>query len=365
MKNNRSLRKYRGEECLNCGHPLDRSDVYCSNCGQLNSTKKLNFDDFFSEFFSGIFAYDSRFQRTLKALLFQPGKISKDYIQGKRARYANPFRFYLSASIIFFLLMSFTNSLDDMDFDNDREVLQEELITVPQDSLKAINEKLNKIPGLRDQQFSTDSLAAALQEEASYKEVYVTQEALDTMSLSNSSSKRFDVFSEFYKETKIANATRALDSLNYVHSRYNEWLYKKAVDWNLLMDNPQVFVTYFISKLPFIIFFYLPIFALFIWLLYIRRPFNYMEHLIFAFHVQTTFFVLYSLALLFDYFISGDWGTTIAGFTFVFYLYKALRKFYNQKRVKTVLKFVILTTIFFILAIITAAIALLASFAIY
>ena len=365
MKSTRSLRKYRGEECLNCGHPLDRSDVYCSNCGQLNSTKKLKFDDFFSEFFSGIFAYDSRFQRTLKALLFQPGKISKDYIQGKRARYANPFRFYLSASIIFFLLMSFTNSLEDMDFDNDPTVLQEELARVPQDSLEELNESFRRIPGLRDQQLNADSLAAALQRETSYKEVYVPQETLDTMSFRTSGSKRFDIFSEFYKETKIANATRAMDSLNYVHSRYNQWLYKKAVDWNLLMDNPQIFVTYFINKLPFIIFFYLPIFALFIWLLYIRRPFNYMEHLIFAFHVQTTFFVLYSLALLFDYFISGDWGTTIAGFAFIFYLYKALRKFYNQGHVKTVLKFVLLTIIFFILATITAGIALLTSFAIY
>ncbi|MDT0684927.1 DUF3667 domain-containing protein [Autumnicola psychrophila] len=365
MKNNRALRKYRGEECLNCSQPLDLSDVYCSNCGQLNSTKKLNFDDFFSEFFSGIFAYDSRFQRTLKALLFQPGKISKDYIQGKRVRYANPFRFYLSASIIFFLIMSFTSSLEDMDFNNNKTDLQEELARVPQDSLNKINENFRKIPGLKDQKLNTDSLAVALQRAPSYKEVYVSQEVLDTMSLNNSSSKKFNIFSEFYKETNIANATRAMDSLNYVHSNYNQWLYKKAVDWNLLTDNPQVFITYFINKLPFIIFFYLPIFALFIWLLYIRRPFNYMEHLIFAFHVQTTFFVLYSLALFFDYLISGDWGTTIAGITFVIYLYKALRKFYNQGRVKTVLKFVLLTTIFFILALVTTGLALLASFAIY
>ncbi len=95
--------KYRSTECLNCHHPLDISDEFCPNCGQLNSTKKLAFNDFFNEFFAGIFAYDSRFYRTLGVLLFKPGKISKDYIEGKRVRYANPYRFYLSASIFFSL----------------------------------------------------------------------------------------------------------------------------------------------------------------------------------------------------------------------------------------------------------------------
>jgi hypothetical protein len=250
-----------------------------------------------------------------------------------------------------------------MDFSNDRSMLQEELSRVPQDSLDELNENFRRIPGLRNEQFSADS--AALQRETSYREVYISQETLDTMSFSTSVVKKFDVFSKYYKETKTANSERALENLSYANSLYNQWLYKKAVDWNLLLENPQIFVNYFVNKLPFIIFFYLPIFALFIWLLYVRRPFNYMEHLIFAFHVQTTFFVLYSLALIFDYFITGDWGSTIAGFSFVLYLYKALRKFYNQGHVKTVLKFVMLSTIFFILALLTAGIALFASFAIY
>jgi len=90
MKTIHSLTKYRGTSCLNCEHPLDVSDKYCPNCGQLNSTKKLSFTDFSREFFGNFFAYDSRFRRTLSAMMFHPGKISKDYIQGKRERYTNP-----------------------------------------------------------------------------------------------------------------------------------------------------------------------------------------------------------------------------------------------------------------------------------
>ncbi len=94
--------KYRGVDCLNCGHPLDLSDKYCPNCSQANSTKKLTLLDFFEEFFSNYFSYDSKLWQTLAALLLKPGKITREYIAGKRLSYTNPFRFLLSLSIIYF-----------------------------------------------------------------------------------------------------------------------------------------------------------------------------------------------------------------------------------------------------------------------
>ena len=350
--------KYRGTKCLNCEHPLDKSDKYCPNCGQLNSTKKLKFDDFFTEFFSGIFAYDSRFHRTIRVLLFSPGKISKDYIQGKRMRYANPFKFYLSASIIFFLIWGFGNSFDIEPIVNDDEI--EELV---QDSITGPN----MIPTPGGKEINLDSLIINQQRNAKkpYREFYKPHEELDTMSYLDAGNLKFDLYSRFYKETTIRNAETAMDSLSYPQTSYNHWLYKKAVDWNTLKENPGLFLNYFINKLPFIIFFYLPVFALFIWLLYIRRPFNYIEHLVFTFHVQTTFFILLSLALFVDYIFPGNWAFILFNFIFAFYLYKALRGFYCQGRVKTIVKFMLLNFIFFILAGIATIISILASFAIY
>jgi len=352
--------KYRGTKCLNCEFPLDKSDKYCPNCGQLNSTKKLKFDDFFSEFFSGLLAYDSRFHRTLRVLLFSPGKISKDYINGKRMRYANPFRFYLSASIIFFLIWSFNNSFDNIQpITDDEEVAK----ALEQDSIaiNASNTISTPAGGI-----NLDSIIEAQKQNnaKSYKEFYVPTEKLDTMSYLDAGNVKLNIFSRFYKETTIRNPETAMDSLAYPQTNYNHWLYKKAADWNTVKENPGLFLDYFINKLPFIIFFYLPVFALFIWLLYLRRPFNYMEHLIFAFHVQTTFFIIYALGLLLDYFIE-NWAFIIANMVFAFYLYKAMRYFYGQGRVKTVVKFVLLNFIFFILAGVAAIISILASFAIY
>ncbi|WP_026914361.1 DUF3667 domain-containing protein [Christiangramia portivictoriae] len=352
---------YRGEYCLNCELPLDKNDRYCPNCGQLNTTKKLSFSDLFNEFFSGVFAYDSRFQRTLRVLLFKPGKISKDYVEGKRTRYANPFRFYLSVSIIFFLIFSL--SLDpEKSFgkqDRDENLLskleRKELSEASMDSI-------NKV--LTSEDIGLDSIQNNVLTET-YTEKMVSQPELDSMNFFNAFTRKADLYYAFQDETGIFTASRALDSLQHNPSNYNLWLYKKAVDAGTFSKDPELFINYFIGKLPFIIFIFLPIFALFIWLLYLRRDFNYMEHLIFAFHVQTVFFVLYSFALILEIVFKWELLTTLANFIFLFYLYKAMRFFYAQGRVKTILKFLSLNLIFFTLATFAAIISLLASFSIY
>lgn len=342
--------KYRSTKCLNCHHPLDISDQYCPSCSQLNSTKKLAFDDFFNEFFAGIFAYDSRFSRTLRVLLFSPGKISKDYIEGKRVRYANPYRFYLSASILFFLVWSLTHNLD---LDLGSPTTEEERVMA--DSLLAEQKKANPELG-----FILPSLDTVPDQEN-----YLSETELDSLAFMDATVEKWKLFSGYHQKTEIKDPDAALDSLNFRNSAYNHWLYKKTVDAERFKSDPGLFYSYFLSKLPFIIFFYLPIFALFIWLLYARRPFTYMEHLIFTFHNQTTWFVLFGIAILADSIFETDAAKWIGTFSFIFYLYKAFRTFYGQSRVKTVLKFIIINFLFFILALIAAFFSLLASFAIY
>jgi len=365
MKSIRSLTKYRGTSCLNCGHPLDISDKYCPNCGQLNSTKRLSFKDFFTEFFANFFAYDSRFRRTLTAMLFHPGKISKDYVHGKRERYANPFRFYLSVSIIFFIIWSFSNNMDDLKNLNKANLTDSQELSP--EELEKLRTNLKQVPSAEIAPLNIDSLLLKQQENSvkTYKDFYSSQEKLDSLPFSTAFQKQLQLYDHFHKETTISNPVIALDSLQHSTSTLNRWVYKKVVDWNTILKNPEIFVSYFINKLPLIIFFYLPVFALFIWLLYWRRPFNYMEHLVFTFHVQTIFFVLMGIALILSNIFNWDSVSGILILLFLFYLYKALRNFYGQGRFKTLVKFVILNGIFLILAVIASLLSLIASFAIY
>ncbi|MEM0985426.1 MAG: DUF3667 domain-containing protein [Pseudomonadota bacterium] len=47
---------------------------------------------------------DSKLARTLGMLLWRPGRLARNYLDGKRVRYTAPFRLFLFSSLLFFLL---------------------------------------------------------------------------------------------------------------------------------------------------------------------------------------------------------------------------------------------------------------------
>ena len=96
--------------CLNCGHPFNGHEKFCPECGQKNKNARITFKSFLAEVFNGFISWDAKFWKTIIPLIIAPGKVSKDYIEGKRMRYANPFRFYLTVSILFFLVLGFINT---------------------------------------------------------------------------------------------------------------------------------------------------------------------------------------------------------------------------------------------------------------
>ncbi len=90
-------------DCANCGARL--AARYCGRCGQ-DSHVSLSFGHFLHEFAEGLLHVDSKFWRTLRALLTRPGLLTQEYLDGKRARYSPPFRSYLVISIGYFVLVS-------------------------------------------------------------------------------------------------------------------------------------------------------------------------------------------------------------------------------------------------------------------
>jgi len=363
---------YRSATCLNCGHPLDLSDIYCSYCSQLNSTKKPTLKDFFDELFSNIISYDSRFRKTLSVLVFRPGKITKEYVEGKRMTYANPFRFYLSISFLFFIIWGAIYNFNDVNFNDsdDLKELNNDGFVISKDGVKIEGDAAldSVFSNENSQSLALDSLIARsiLKDSIkSYKDLYYSEEQLDTLNIFYGLDKRFTLYKRFHTDTKIRKPKEGLDSLNHNVTRYHKWIYKKAVDTNTIGDNLGEMIAFFFNQLPFVIFFFLPVFALFVKLLYIRRKFTYTDHLIFLFHTQTMFFVVYGVGIIIDEIFDINYATLILTFLFLFYLYKALRTFYNQRRLKTIVKFFILNSIFFILAFIGAIFAFAISFATY
>ena len=383
MKNKgRFLKKYRGNECLNCGVPLDMVDKYCHNCGQANTTKQLSFKDFFNEFFASIFSYDSRLRHTIIALLFSPGKISKEYINGKRVKYANPFRFYLSVSIIFFIINGLFIDFDKFKSSIEEDVTKtkatlselEEGMNVPDSVKQRVAEQISETRGIPVSErekiktaiLQADSLnLSALKNDKPKEVAYYTQSQIDSIGFFSRPFKLFKMYDDHYEKTEEKSTYKALADLKHDENRINKYIYNRVKKTNNINDNYGIELWEFIfSKLPFIIFFFLPFFALAIWFVYIRRSYTYMEHLVFTFHTQTVFFILIGISILIGQIIhSSAIGITLL--LFLFYLYKAMRKFYNQGRFKTIVKFLLVNVLFFILASIGSAITLVGSIFIF
>ena len=321
--------KFRGTECLNCGHPLDMSDKYCPSCGQANSTKKLVLRDFFDEFFSSLVNYDSKLLKTLYALLVKPGTITKDYIKGKRVAYTNPFRFLLSLAFLYFLMFTYNSTFSEIDrqfsgFD-EKIINQVRPLSYALDSTNALTDSLGLNENAQKALKQLDSL------DNGKLKISATLEGLDSITsfdpkkfkanndsliLANPSKyfksvqkesgmlgrtmKKMDFFTVVIRKDSIYSFNDAVAKYQIENRRSNRMPYNAASSLLRVIEAPGSFINATIGKLPFVIFLFLPIFAAFISLVYIRKNYTYTDHLIFSFHNQSLLFILLILSLTID-----------------------------------------------------------------
>ncbi|MBK7093585.1 MAG: DUF3667 domain-containing protein [Saprospiraceae bacterium] len=107
----KNLMAVKGQKCLNCGHELINEENYCPECGQVNDSRRLSIRVFIHTMLAGFYSFDSRFFRTIVPLLFKPGKVSREYIEGKRTYYNNPFQLLLQTAIVFFLVTGLISTI--------------------------------------------------------------------------------------------------------------------------------------------------------------------------------------------------------------------------------------------------------------
>src|SRR5580704_6109035 len=93
-------------QCRNCG--ADAPDRYCPHCGQETTEHLPSAREFVHEFVLHYFAAEGRLWRTLRVLVLHPGRLTIEYIRGRKLAYVLPLRLYLTVSVVFFLLLQLT-----------------------------------------------------------------------------------------------------------------------------------------------------------------------------------------------------------------------------------------------------------------
>lgn len=113
--------KPKGPPCANCQTAL--VGAFCHACGQ-----KAHLHDklkhLVEEFAEGIAHFDGRLWRTLPQLALDPGRLSREWMAGRRVRYIAPLHLFLFAVFLLFLIPNFTGR-HLIDFGDDPAALQE------------------------------------------------------------------------------------------------------------------------------------------------------------------------------------------------------------------------------------------------
>lgn len=203
----------------------------------------------------------------------------------------------------------------------------------------------------------------------------VEKEARDTTKTNNNGGANFnfggetrlDKFSDYVKKYPDSKIDVALDSLGYDKNFTNRFLYTKAKRLNSFSESKESreeFISEVLSYGSVALFIFLPFFTLFLKFFYIRRKYTYVDHLIFVFHVQTVFFMLFSIFFLLEIFGANP-KPWIFILLFLLYLIIAMKQFYQQGYFKTFLKFLLLNISYFIVGLVGVIFVFLISFALF
>jgi hypothetical protein len=89
------------DSCLNCGAPL--AGPYCAACGQRRLNLDPTFHDLLHDASHELTHWEGKVPGTLVTLFLHPGRLTIDFLSGRRARWLSPLRLYLICSVAYFV----------------------------------------------------------------------------------------------------------------------------------------------------------------------------------------------------------------------------------------------------------------------
>lgn len=273
---------HEGEACKNCG-TLPRGK-YCHECGQPSHVHVPSAREFLHEFLGHYVALEGKLWKSLARLLFKPGFLSREYIEGRRVRYIEPLRLYLTFSIIFFALF--------------------------------------KLGG-------TEIVVMGNAGQASISAIASDSRTRDTVVGPATPAQAAEF--ERFKQKVVGWTTMIGAGFGQKTARF--------LNQPTAVQQEQIKRAFF-SYTPYAIFALMPVFAFYLKLLYLGAGRLYGEHFLFALHSNAFAFLMLSVMLL----VPGDWDFVrlLLILWLLFYLPTAMRRVYGGGRIVTGLRWILL-----------------------
>lgn len=285
--------------CLNCRRVVP--ERFCTHCGQENVQPRRPFHYLFTHFVEDLVHYDSSFYKTVKALLFKPGRLTNEYLAGRRKSYVPPVKLYIFINFLTFFLISIMFGSD-------------------------LAGKQEKPGGAK----VTLSRQGEEEEQLDFYGEYRSVHEFDSIQAAKPPGQRLSGL-RYWFERKL---TRAQE--NYTRKEFT----RRVLDT-------------FKSSIPKALFLYLPVFAFLLWLFHGKKRWYYYDHGIFTLHYFSFLLLSLSMGFLLDAALAACnlpdelnvlWWAVICGYAF-FYFFRAHSRVYQEKkwisRLKSLLMFCI------------------------
>ena len=335
--------------CANCSASLPEDAQFCPACGQGTHDVRRPLYNLGREVMDDYLGINGKLWRTLGALAI-PGRLTRAYLGGQRVRYVRPLRLYLSVTVVFFLLLTLFDPAGqarrraaELAAPSDvRHAAQiaHNLTTLDSLALRLATAEAGQDRLAASHAVHVDSVRMLLK--ATTLSAFI---GLDTLDAEMDSSA---VEGEALHEEPAAVDTLSVStSGGGVKQWFERTVEKKLRSADDVGGLAGSFVSRSLRYTPNLIFVLLPLFALMLKLLYVRRSRFYGEHMVFALHVHACWFALGALGLivLFVLRLAGqavlpllEPVAGVVGALCLIYLFVSLYRIYRQGIVKTGVK---------------------------
>lgn len=386
--------------CENCGSVLQGS--YCHVCGQHAHSPLHNFAHAVEEVFESFWHLDGRIFRTVRDL-FVPGRVAAGYLAGHRVRYVAPLRLFVIVSLLTFFVGKATLHIDkDAVFsstDSPAEVGLDagpasvsqtrtgaaagtaasasapatlaEAAAVPRRALTTIDaviaDRNRQLGEFRREALESDGGWLLTPLSGTVKSG-IDDGARSRMRKLGASEAEI-ALAMARADIELEQATAGSRAAAAKGAADTEWLtrwIKKRGDRftrnsEAMRENPDEFIRLFLGAVPGALFLLVPLFALFLKVMYLGSGRGYLEHLVVALYSHA--FLLASLLLLFA--LTGvaglaptAWiwpkvglGIAATGLLFAVpaYLLAMQKRVYAQRWWVTILKFLVIGNVYTVL----------------
>jgi hypothetical protein len=286
------------KECENCGYTVELD--FCTKCGQKNVETRQSFPSLLGHFAEDLTHYDSAFWKSLKDLLFRPGRLTRIYLEGKRQEYVPPVKLYIFVSFITFLLLGILPDPPvEKKFHKDNAHKETTAVTVD-----TINNSVTTV--------HTEAKKAKEENE-------------------------INVFNKVYHNQKEVDAGYKKGELGYLGYHFVTAMIK-AKD-----SSDEAIGEAMLHAVPKAIFLYMPLFTFWIWLFHGKRRWYFFDHAIFTLHYFSFLLLLTTISHLITwslgYLLSAEaidsvsnWLSLVLLCYSFFYFFRSHRRMYGENR---------------------------------